>query len=160
MLVTADESSADHVRYLATQARDPAPHYQHSEIGYNYRLSNLLAALGRAQLADLPAAGCPSSRAERSVPQRPGAASDRLPPEASYGVSSCWLTCITLDPAETVRTPEEVRLALEDQDIESRPTWKPMHLQPVFADEACRVDGTSERLFRTGLCLPSGSSLQ
>jgi len=159
MLLTDDEVLAQRARYLSTQARQPVPHYEHTEIGYNYRLSNLLAAFGRGQLADL------RRRVERrrAIFDRYREALSDLPgvdlmPEADYGVSTRWLTCITLDPA-LQPDPETVRLALEQHDIETRPTWKPLHLQPVFAKARRRVDGTSERLFKTGLCLPSGSSL-
>lgn len=159
-LVTDDADQAQRARFLATQARDPAPHYQHSEIGYNYRMSNLLAALGRSQLGDL----------ERRIRVRRGhneayrAAFSDLPgiefmPEAEGSRSTFWLTCLTIDPAVAGTDREEIRLHLESLDIESRPAWKPMHLQPVFA--SCRSYGgeVSSRLFDDGLCLPSGSSL-
>jgi dTDP-4-amino-4,6-dideoxygalactose transaminase len=164
MVLTDDEALAARCRKLATQAREPVPHYEHTEIGYNYRLSNLLAALGRGQLADL------DRRLERrrAINRRYRdelAEVDAIEfmPEAPYGRSNLWLTCITVDPdrATTAKgtTAEDLRLALEREDIESRPTWKPMHLQPLFCDAPARVDGTSERIFATGLCLPSGSSL-
>jgi len=160
MLVTDDERLARRARHLATQAREPGPHYEHVEVGYNYRLSNLLAALGRAQLAGL------GERVERrrTIHGRyrealEGLAGVGFQPVGPGQEPNRWLTCITLDPAVAAVTPGQLRLALEAQDIEARPTWKPMHLQPVFADCPARVDGTSERLFRRGLCLPSGSSL-
>jgi pyridoxal phosphate-dependent aminotransferase EpsN len=159
-LVTDREDWAQQARWLATQARDPAPHYQHSTIGYNYRLSNLLAALGRTQLADL----------ERRVDVRRGhnaayrSSLAGLPgvefmPEADGCRSTFWLTCLTIDPAVAGTDREAVRTRLEALDIEARPVWKPMHLQPVFAD--CDVYGgaVSARLFEHGLCLPSGSNL-
>ena len=159
MLGTRSAASADHVRHLATQARDPAPHYQHSEIGYNYRLSNLLAALGRAQLADLPR----RVRRRRQINEKYRGALSALPvefqPAPLYGQSTSWLTCIIVDPRVTGVGSSELRLCLEEWNIEARPTWKPMHLQPVFSDARSRVDGTAEHLFRNGLCLPSGSSL-
>lgn len=147
-------------RFLATQARDPAPYYLHSTIGYNYRLSNLLAAVGRGQLRVL----------EQRVQRRrainrlyrealggvPGVA---FQPEAPWGRSTFWLTCLTLDPAEAGASPEAVRLALAEQGIEARPLWKPMHQQPVFADARRRLTGVADRLFERGLCLPSGSAL-
>lgn len=159
MLVTDDEHLADRCRHLSTQAREPAPHYEHTEVGYNYRLSNLLAAFGRGQLADLDR----RVARRRAINQRyrdalGGLAGIDFMPEADYGTSTCWLTCITIDPSIAV-TPDAVRLHLDTHDVEARPTWKPMHLQPVFADAPARVDGTSERLFATGLCLPSGSTL-
>ena len=159
-VVTDDEKLAARVRHLATQAREPAPHYEHVDVGYNYRLSNLLAALGRSQLADLP------RRVERrraifdryvdALAEVDGVA---FAPEADYGRSNRWLTCITIDAEVTGFTPDELRLHLEAEDIEARPTWKPMHLQPAYRDLPQRIDGTSERFFETGLCLPSGSSL-
>ncbi len=160
MLVTERKDLADRIRFLATQARDPAPHYQHSEIGYNYRMSNLLAAVGRGQLSVL----------DSRVEQRRGnfdfyrAALGDLPgiafmPEIAGGRSTRWLTCITVDPDRFGATAEDIRLACERQNIECRPVWKPMHLQPVFAD--CRIVGgaVAEDLFHRGLCLPSGTSL-
>jgi len=160
MLVSRDEAMAKRARYLATQARDPAPHYQHSTIGYNYRLSNVLAAIGRGQLKVLE---------ERVVARRRNFEAYRellgdLPgiefmPEAPYGRCTRWLTCLTIEPGAFGATREDVRLALEAEDIEARPVWKPMHLQPVFA--SCRVRGgaVSQQIFEKGLCLPSGSSL-
>src|SRR4029077_10204549 len=120
----------ERARYLATQARDPAPHYQHSAIGYNYRLSNLLAAVGRGQLRSLP----DKLARRRAVNETYRAALSQLPgielmPEASYGRSNCWLTCITVDPTLFGASREDIRLALELENIESRPLWKPMHLQ-------------------------------
>ncbi len=158
-LLTDDEHLAKRCRHLSTQAREPAPHYEHKEVGYNYRLSNLLAAFGRGQLADL----------ERRVTRRrevnrryraalTDCAGIAFMPEADYGTPNCWLTCITIDPALSA-TPDAVRVHLEGHEVEARPTWKPMHLQPVFAAAPAVVDGTSERLFATGLCLPSGSTL-
>jgi pyridoxal phosphate-dependent aminotransferase EpsN len=159
-LVTDDEEHAEQARFLATQARDPAPHYQHSQIGYNYRMSNLLAALGRSQLGDLER----RVRVRREHNDAYRSALGDLPglefmPEADGSSSTFWLTCLTIDPDVAKVTREEVRLHLESLDIESRPAWKPMHLQPVFAE--CRSYGgdVSGRLFDDGLCLPSGSSL-
>ena len=159
-LVTDDGDWAERARFLATQARDPAPHYQHSEIGYNYRMSNLLAALGRSQLADLERRVEVKRRHNaayrESLGDLPGV---QFMPEAAGSRSTFWLTCLTIDPELAGTDREEVRLHLESLDIESRPAWKPMHLQPVFAD--CKVYGgdVSARLFANGLCLPSGSSM-
>jgi pyridoxal phosphate-dependent aminotransferase EpsN len=160
MLVSHDKTLVDRARFLATQARDPAPHYEHSHVGYNYRMSNVLAAIGRGQLQSLAA----RVDARRRIFQRYVNGLGDLPglafmPEAPYGRATRWLTCLTIDPARFGADREEVRLALEGENIEARPVWKPMHLQPVFA--ACRMFGgaVSERLFRDGLCLPSGSSL-
>lgn len=159
MLATRTASTAEHIRHLATQARDPAPHYQHSEIGYNYRLSNLLAALGRSQLADLPR----RVHRRREVNMRYRELLADLPitfqPQAPYGTSTFWLTCITLDTADGAVTPTEIQADLMKRGIETRPTWKPMHLQPIFETAPTRLDGTAEALFRAGLCLPSGSNL-
>jgi dTDP-4-amino-4,6-dideoxygalactose transaminase len=160
MLVSEDESLIKRARFLATQARDPAPHYQHSTIGYNYRLSNVLAAIGRAQLQVLEqrveARRRNFQKYENLLGGLPGV---RFMPEASYGRCTRWLTCLTIDPSAFGATREDVRLALERDDIEARPIWKPMHLQPVFG--SCRVRGgkVAEGIFERGLCLPSGSSL-
>jgi pyridoxal phosphate-dependent aminotransferase EpsN len=160
MLVSSDPALVQAARHLATQARDPAPHYQHSAIGFNYRLSNVLAAIGRGQLRCLGDRVAARRRIFATYVEQLGS----LPgisfmPEAAYGTASRWLTCLTVDPAAFGSTREEVRLALEAANVESRPIWKPMHLQPVFA--GCRHHGgeVSERYFRDGLCLPSGSSL-
>jgi pyridoxal phosphate-dependent aminotransferase EpsN len=160
MLVSHDMAVVEKARFLATQAREPAPHYQHSEIGFNYRMSNVLAAIGRGQLTALPrriAARRRNFEFYRSaLGSLPGI---QFMPEADFGRSTRWLTCLTIDTAEFRATREDVRLALEAENIEARPVWKPMHLQPVF--EACRVKGgpVSEKLFEGGLCLPSGSAL-
>ena len=160
MLVSDDEALIAKARFLATQARDPAPHYQHSEIGYNYRLSNVLAAIGRGQLEVLDdrvaARRANFEHYRRELGGLPGL---EFMPEASYGRSTRWLTCLTLDPAAFGATREDVRLALEAENIEARPVWKPMHMQPVF--NGCRVRGgaVSEEIFEKGLCLPSGSNL-
>jgi dTDP-4-amino-4,6-dideoxygalactose transaminase len=160
MLVTHDAALADRARYLATQARDPAPHYEHSVIGYNYRLSNVLAAIGRAQLQAL------GDRVEqkRRVFHRYAAHLAETPgidfmPEPQHGTSTRWLTVVTVDAAKFGASRDEVRARLEARDIESRAIWKPMHTQPVF--EGCRSVGgrVSEVLFETGLCLPSGTQL-
>ena len=160
MFVSSDRSLVDRARHLATQARDPAPHYQHSMIGYNYRMSNLLAAMGAGQLRVL------RDRVSRkrdifrfyqnALGDLPGIS---FMPIAGYGEPNYWLTCILVDPARFGATREDIRLALEKENIESRPLWKPMHLQPVFKD--CRVRGgsVSEGIFRDGLCLPSGTAL-
>jgi pyridoxal phosphate-dependent aminotransferase EpsN len=160
MLVSDDEAFIAHARKLATQARDPAPHYQHSEIGYNYRLSNVLAAIGRAQLQVLPQrveARCRNFACyEEGLGHLPGI---DFMPDAPWGCSSRWLTVMTIDPEKFGAGREAVRLALEAENIESRPVWKPMHLQPVFAGYHCVGGEVAETLFLDGLCLPSGSSL-
>ena len=160
MLVSDNEDLVERARFLATQARDPAPHYQHSEIGYNYRMSNILAAIGRGQLRVLEDR-VSARRANfehycRELGDVPGV---EFMPEASWGRCTRWLTCLTIDPDVFGATREDVRLALEGENIEARPVWKPMHLQPVF--KGCQVRGgaVAERLFDRGLCLPSGSNL-
>ena len=159
-LVSDDPGAVARARFLATQAREPAPHYEHAEVGYNYRLSNLLAAVGRGQLANL---------AERVAARRRNFARYRellgdLPglsfmPEAPYGTGNRWLTCVTIDAGAFGADRERVRRALAAEDVEARPVWKPMHLQPVFAE--CTVFGgaVSAAIFERGLCLPSGSNL-
>jgi pyridoxal phosphate-dependent aminotransferase EpsN len=161
MIVSDDEALIAHARKLATQARDPAPHYQHSEIGYNYRLSNVLAGIGRGQLQVLEDRVQARRRNFDFYVERLG----RLPgialmPEAPWGRHNRWLTVITVDPAAFGADREQIRLALEAQNIEARPVWKPLHMQPVFS--GCEVVGgsVSEALFAQGLCLPSGSNLQ
>lgn len=160
-LVSANKEFIDRARFLSTQARDPAPYYQHTTIGYNYRLSNLLAAVGRGQLMVLQ---------DRVVTRRANNAFYRdalsdLPgveflPEASWGKSSCWLTCLTFDERVSGVNRETVRLALMEREIEARPLWKPMHLQPVFRTSESIGGSVAEDLFERGLCLPSGSNLQ
>ena len=159
-LVGNDGARIAHARKLSTQAREPAPHYEHVEIGFNYRLSNLLAAVGRAQLAVLP----DRVAARRAVFDRYAAALGSVPgislmPEPAFGRSTRWLTCLTMQPDILGVDRETVRRALDAADIESRPVWKPMHLQPVFANSPAIGGAVSQRLFDLGLCLPSGSSL-
>ena len=160
MLVSDNEEYIKKARYLSTQARDPAPHYQHSHIGYNYRLSNLLAAVGRGQLERLDE----KIAKKRFINEFYRKALSDLPgvefmPEAPYGKPNFWLTVILITPEKFNVDREAVRLALEAENIESRPVWKPMHLQPVFKD--CRIVGgaVSEDLFERGLCLPSGTQM-
>jgi dTDP-4-amino-4,6-dideoxygalactose transaminase len=159
-LVADDPALVERARYLASQARRPAAHYQHDEVGYNYRLSNLLAALGRAQLGRLDAL----IERRRGIHRRYREALERLEgveflSEGPHHRSNCWLTCLLLDEAQLGVGPSQVREHLEAQNIEARPVWKPMHLQPVY--RGCRVVGGdfAEGVFRRGLCLPSGSSL-
>ena len=160
MLVTPHEKVAALALKLASQARESAAHYEHTMIGYNYRMSNILAALGRGQLSVLPrrveARRLNFSRYEIALSDCPGVT---LQKEATWGTHSRWLTVMQLDAERCGIDREAVRLALEAADIESRPVWKPMHLQPIFAS-APRVGGVvAEELFKNGLCLPSGSNL-
>lgn len=157
MVVTPDTGVADRIRHLATQAREPVLHYEHVEVGFNYRLSSLSAAIGRAQIARLPALIerrlAIHERYRTRLGDAPGVA---LMPIAPWGRWNGWLTCLVLDdPAR--RDAVIKRLAAED--IESRPLWKPMHLQPVFRDRSAYTNGVGEDLFRRGVCLPSGSTL-
>lgn len=160
MLLGHDRSAIERARYLATQAREPVAHYEHTEVGYNYRLSNLLAAVGRGQLRAL--SDRVARRRQINAVYREalaGIEGVELLPEAPYGQSNCWLTCITIDPARCGVDREDVRLALDREDIESRPVWKPMHLQPAFAGYEIAGGAVAAELFHTGLCLPSGSAM-
>jgi pyridoxal phosphate-dependent aminotransferase EpsN len=160
MLVSPDEEIIAHALKLATQARDPAPHYEHSEVGYNYRMSNILAAIGRGQLRVLPQRVAARRRNfsfyQQNLADLPGI---EFMPEAPWGVHTRWLTTLTIDPREFGSDRETVRLALEAENIEARPIWKPMHRQPVFARFESFGGTVAERIFETGLCLPSGSNL-
>jgi dTDP-4-amino-4,6-dideoxygalactose transaminase len=160
MLVTGNQSWADLARHRASQARDPAPHYEHSSIGYNYRLSNLLAAVGRGQLELL------EDRVDRrraNFEFYRDALADlngiEFMPEASFGRATRWLTCLLIDPRQLEISPAEICRGLAQQGVEARPMWKPMHLQPVFASHRARGGRVAEDIFRRGLCLPSGSNL-
>jgi len=160
MLVSDDEEFIEQARFLSQQARDPAPHYEHSQIGYNYRMSNILAAIGRGQLKVLD---------ERVKKKREifdyyqKALADlsgiEFMPEAPYGRCARWLTVILITPEEFGVDRETVRLALETENIESRPVWKPMHMQPVFKGCKCVGGKVAEDLFNRGLCLPSGTAI-
>jgi len=159
-LVSHNATLVKDARFLATQARDEAPHYQHSKVGYNYRMSNLCAGVGRGQMEVL---------ARRIGERRKiydayfsllnGRKGIRFVSEPVGYFSNRWLTTLLIDPGEAGFTREDLRLALEKDNIESRPLWKPMHLQPVFEHCAFYGDGTAEKLFQNGLCLPSGSNL-
>ena len=160
MLVSRNGDWVEHARKLSTQAREPTPHYEHVEIGFNYRMSNLLAALGRAQLEMLDERVAARRRIrDRYRELLDGAPGIAFMPEAPYGTTNAWLTCVVIDPDAFGTDREAVRLALEAEDIEARPLWKPMHLQPIFASHVSFGGAVSARLFERGLCLPSGSSL-
>jgi dTDP-4-amino-4,6-dideoxygalactose transaminase len=160
MLVSNRQDIVDHARKLATQAREPVPHYEHTEIGYNYRMSNILAGMGRCQLEALEdrvlARRANFDFYREALKDLPGIS---FMPEAPWGRHTRWLTCLTIDPEQFGADREQVRLALEARNIEARPVWKPMHLQPVFSDSDCFGGAVSEDLFEHGLCLPSGSNL-
>ena len=160
MLLTDEAEVATRVRYLATQARQPVPHYEHTEVGYNYRLSNILAALGRAQLERLPT----MINRRRLIREFYRTLFSNVSGVEVFGGSTdtednFWLTSILVDPLVTGWHAQELSAALASDNIESRPLWKPMHLQPVFAHDRALVTGVSERLFETGITLPSGSIL-
>jgi dTDP-4-amino-4,6-dideoxygalactose transaminase len=161
-LVCSMAAQAAKTMFYATQARDAAPHYQHSEIGYNYRMSNICAGIGRGQMEVLPE-HVERRRQNNCFYRRhlSGISGIEFQTEPSPDFySNYWLTALLIDPQKTGGiTRENLRLALEQANIESRPLWKPMHLQPVFAACPFYGDGTSERLFDRGLCLPSGSNL-
>lgn len=160
-LISDDEEMIKRARFLSTQARDPAPHYQHSVIGYNYRMSNVVAGIGRGQLEVLDQ----RIKQRRKINQWyrevlkdvPGITFHTEPSKDFY--SNHWLTCIVIDPKKAGTSSEKIRLAFADENIEVRPLWKPMHLQPVFADAPRVVNGTSQRIFENGICMPSGSNL-
>lgn len=157
MLLTDDRAVADHCRFLSTQAREPVAHYEHREIGYNYRMSNILAALGRAQLARLD----DMIARRRAIRDAYAKVVDGVPGVEVFqrdgdGDDNCWLTGLVVDETATV-TAQAVLDCLESHNIEARPLWKPMHLQPVFAGSPAYTNGTSERLFAQGVTLPSGS---
>ena len=160
MLVSDDPTLVQEARFMATQSRDPAPHYEHSRLGFNYRMSNVLAAIGRGQLQVLE----DRVARRRAVFDQYGEALKDVPgitwmPEAPFGRSTRWLSVALIDREAFGATPEDVRRELDARDIESRPVWKPLHLQPLY--RGCRAvrGAVSERLFATGLCLPSGSQM-
>jgi dTDP-4-amino-4,6-dideoxygalactose transaminase len=160
MLVAADGEKVVHARKWASQSREPAVHYEHEELGYNYRMSNVLAALGRGQLRVLE----DRVAARRRVFDRYRAALDDLPglsfmPEATWGRATRWLTCLTIDPDAFGADRDDVLHSLEQENVEARPVWKPMHRQPVFQGVRIAGGAVADDLFARGLCLPSGSAL-
>ncbi|MBD3225265.1 MAG: aminotransferase class I/II-fold pyridoxal phosphate-dependent enzyme [Caldithrix sp.] len=160
MLLSRDKQYVDKARFLSTQARDKAPHYEHSHIGYNYRMSNILAALGRGQLKVLPKRLQQKRDIYAYYSQRLGRYSSvTFQPEPDFGVSNRWLTALTIDPQRSGTDREQIRTALQNQNIDSRPLWKPMHMQPVFKSAPFYGSSVSEGLFADGLCLPSGTAL-
>lgn len=160
MLVSQDTSLVESARHLSTQARDPVPHYEHSRIGYNYRMSNVVAAVGRGQLKTLDQRIARRREIFQQYRTILGEVSGiSFMPEAGYGSGNRWLTCMVVDPDVFGATREDIRVKLEEHRIESRPLWKPMHMQPVFKDAEMVGGSTSESLFQDGLCLPSGTAL-
>ena len=161
-LICPNEEKAKRALFYATQAREQAPHYQHEKIGYNYRMSNICAGIGRGQMFVLDEHVARRREIhDLYVKLLAGVKGVKVmcQPEGEDFNSNYWLTCITVDPEEAGFTREDVRLALDEDNIESRPLWKPMHLQPVFKNAPFYGNGTSERLFEIGLCLPSGPTL-
>lgn len=160
MLASHDKKLIDEARFLSQQARGAAPHYEHSTYGYNYRMSNIAAAIGRGQLEVLNDRVAKRreifAHYEKTLGALPGI---RFMPEATTGKSNRWLTVILVNEKEFGADRETIRQVLEKQNIECRPVWKPMHLQPVFKDVAMVGGSVSEALFKDGLCLPSGSSM-
>lgn len=160
ILVSQNEALVQQARFLANQARDNAPHYEHSVLGYNYRLSNVLAGIGRGQLLVLRDRVEARRRIfdfyKKHLGDLPGV---QFMPEAPYGRCTRWLTCMTVDPEAFGMNREQIRKALEGQNIDARPLWKPMHMQPVFRGYECMGGEVAENLFQEGLCLPSGSNL-
>lgn len=159
MLVTKHKEWADEARFLATQARDPAPHYEHSTFGYNYRLSNICAAIGLGQMEVLD--DRVSKRREIFHRYKKSLARDGIAfmPEPIGQRSSNWLTALTIDPEQTGVSREDIRLMLLEHQIEARPLWKPMHMQPLYNGSDYHGSGVDEKLFANGLCLPSGSDM-
>jgi dTDP-4-amino-4,6-dideoxygalactose transaminase len=160
-LISDNEGFITQARFLATQARDNAPHYQHSQIGYNYRMSNVCAGIGRGQMQVLADRVNQRRKVyEYYVENLSGLPGIKFLPEPDGYFSNRWLTTILVDPKKANGVDREaIRLSLEKENIESRPLWKPMHLQPVFQKYSSYINGVSEQLFNTGLCLPSGSNL-
>lgn len=160
-LVSNHKQLVDHVRFLSTQAKDPFPYYEHSQIGYNYRMSNVTAGIGRGQMLVIDERVAKRRKNyeiyKEELSELPGLV---FVPEPEGFFSNRWLTTVLIDEALSGGvTPDGIRLHLEEHNIESRPLWKPMHMQPVYQNATAYVNGVSEELFRNGLCLPSGSSL-
>ena len=161
-LICPNEEKAKRALFYATQAREQAPHYQHEKIGYNYRMSNICAGIGRGQMFVLDEHVARRREIHNLYVKLLNVVKGvkvMCQPEGGTFNSNYWLTCIMVEPEEAGFTREDVRLALDEDNIESRPLWKPMHLQPVFKNAPFYGNGTSERLFEIGLCLPSGPTL-
>jgi dTDP-4-amino-4,6-dideoxygalactose transaminase len=160
--VSKNKNYIDQAKFLSTQARDEAPHYQHSQIGYNYRMSNVVAGIGRGQMEVLDlrvSQRRANNKHYRDYFEGITGVTLQAEPNSDY-FSNFWLTAILIDPALTGGVSrEDVRLTLESENIESRPLWKPMHMQPVYEGAKFYGNGICEHLFENGLCLPSGSNL-
>jgi pyridoxal phosphate-dependent aminotransferase EpsN len=159
MLVTKHKEWAEQARFLSTQARDAAPHYEHSTFGYNYRLSNICAAIGVGQMSVLDDRVARRRAIFNRYKEALSGPGITFMPEPSGYKSTRWLTAVTIDPSLTGKSREEIRLCLLQNDIEARPLWKPMHMQPLYAGAPYHGLGLDERLFEQGLCLPSGSDM-
>lgn len=156
MLIGREKAAIDKALFYATQAKEPTAWYEHNEVGYNYRMSNVLAAIGVAQMEVLAARVAKRRRIFEWYREALEARAEiHFMPELEYAVGNRWLTTVTFERSD----PENVRRHLETYDIESRPLWKPMHLQPLFRGASSTLDGTSEKLFAQGLCLPSGTQM-
>lgn len=161
MFVSDNEELVEKVRYWSTQSREDLPWYEHNEVGFNFRMSNILAALGRAQLERLPDIVAARRQVhDWYVSELDGVAAANVTGDPPWGVSNGWLTTVRFDSEHAPGGSTRVRLALEAENIESRPIWKPMHQQPVFADHEAHLNGVSDQLFAEGLCLPSGFALE
>ncbi|MFW5500388.1 MAG: DegT/DnrJ/EryC1/StrS family aminotransferase [Maridesulfovibrio sp.] len=160
LLASDNKEMIDRARWLSQQAKEPEPYYEHKEIGYNYRMSNVVAAVGRGQAEVIPARVARKREIfnyyEQELGSIPGIS---FMPEAEYGQCNRWLSVMLVDKNEFGASPDEIRIALEEENIESRPVWKPMHNQPVFKNNTVFGGKVSENLFDRGLCLPSGTAM-
>lgn len=160
LLASEDGRLIEHAKKLATQARDDFPYYHHTEIGYNYRMSNVTAAIGLGQLKVLEERVIRKREIKKMYQQFLGdIEAISFMPEADHCRANCWLTVVQIDPGKTEVTPEQIRIALEKENIEARPVWKPMHMQPVFQNNKVIGGKVAEDLFLNGLCLPSGTAM-
>lgn len=160
MLASDDEEMIARARYLSQQAREPVAHYEHKELGYNYRMPSLCAAVGVGQLEALPE----RVRRRREIfaiyaDAFSAVTGVTMMPEAEYGIANRWLTVLTIDPTQIEKTPQEICGAAGHANIECRPVWMPMHSQPIFKNQSFTSSGVSDRLFKTGICLPSGTAM-
>ncbi len=160
LLASDNKEMIDRARWLSQQAKEPEPYYEHKEIGYNYRMSNVVAAVGRGQAEVIPDRVARKREIfnyyEQELGSIPGIS---FMPEAEYGQCNRWLSVMLVDKNEFGASPDEIRIALEEENIESRPVWKPMHKQPIFKNNAVFGGKVSEDLFDRGLCLPSGTAM-
>ncbi|WP_319763643.1 DegT/DnrJ/EryC1/StrS family aminotransferase [Maridesulfovibrio sp.] len=160
LLASDDEDMISRARWLSQQAKEPKPYYEHEEIGYNYRMSNLVAAVGRGQVEVIPERVKRKREIFDYYEQELGSiAGVSFMPEADYGQCNRWLTVMLIDAEEFGASPDEIRIALENENIESRPVWQPMHKQPIFKNNTVFGGKVSEDLFKRGLCLPSGTAM-